>query len=318
MKNVRGEFPLNQDGGEHPPSVVNEPDEIHDAVSRVRRNANLKRLLTVDTRRKPRSAISYDMVRKLFLRAMQSPNAVRRSLTQIEWDISGRCMFPHTRAVISRPPRERKLVDKWADDIVVDPAERAKRFVSVPPKGTMMEVVLTSPCHKCPACLRKRGTVWRYRAKAETASAMRTWFGTLTMRPDEHARILALVNVKLEARAVTYGLLPFGEQFVERHNATSPELTKYLKRVRKSASGRLRHLIIAEAHLSGLPHWHVLIHECEAGGTTERELRGQWKLGFSKWNLVTDLKQATYLCKYLTKAASARVRASKRYGQPTA
>jgi len=49
----------------------------------------------------------------------------------------------------------------------------------------------------------------------------------------------------------------------------------------------------------------------------ERVLRRQWTLGFSKFNLVDekDPRAAHYVCKYLSKTAEARVRASLQYGR---
>lgn len=72
---------------------------------------------------------------------------------------------------------------------------------------------------------------------------------------------------------------------------------------------------MVEAHKSGDPHLHILVHEPE-GPVTKALLEKQWNLGFSHWRLVgADRKAAVYACKYLGKEALTRVRASFRYGQ---
>ena len=67
--------------------------------------------------------------------------------------------------------------------------------------------------------------------------------------------------------------------------------------------------------MSGLPHYHLLVHEQAPGATEERVLRQEWStLGFSKFRLVHDERGASYAAKYLAKSTAARVRASKDYG----
>jgi hypothetical protein len=155
---------------------------------------------------------------------------------------------------------------------------------------------------------------WSFRAKAEVQSAPRTWFGTLTLRPEAHATMLSRVRVRLAGQGIDFDALPFGEQFLERVKECSPEVTKYLKRVRKQSVVGFRYLLVVEHHKSGLPHFHLLVHERQLGTVRYAVLSSQWLLGFEKWNVVADLNQATYLCKYLSKATIARVRASAGYG----
>lgn len=158
--------------------------------------------------------------------------------------------------------------------------------------------------------------LWRSRAERETRAALRTWFGTLTLSPAAHQTMVSKARARLGAQGVDFDALPYGEQFRERHREISREITKYLKRVRKE-SGELRFLMVAEHHKSGLPHYHLLVHERDALGVKHRTLSTQWKLGFEKWRLLTDLREASYLCKYLAKATVARVRASGAYGEAT-
>lgn len=156
--------------------------------------------------------------------------------------------------------------------------------------------------------------LWRTRAEHETRAALRTWFGTLTLNPAAHMTMVSRARVRLAQQGIDFDDLPIGEQFIERHREISREITKYLKRVRK-ISGQFRFLMVAEHHKSGLPHYHVLVHERDAHGVKHRVLSSEWKLGFEKWRLLTDLREASYLCKYLAKATVARVRASGAYGQ---
>lgn len=170
-------------------------------------------------------------------------------------------------------------------------------------------------CRKCPNCLRQRGWAWTNRAKAEIARSSRTWFGTLTLSPAQHDRVRLLATKRNAGRAVTWERLSQEEQFAERVREITPEITLWLKRIRKESGAKLRYVLVAEAHKSGLPHFHMLVHEQHGGGDVKhRMLTGQWKLGFSRFTVVQDNRAAVYVCKYLTKSALSRVRASVRYG----
>lgn len=167
-------------------------------------------------------------------------------------------------------------------------------------------------CRKCPECLAYRGRVWTARAVAETLGSVRTWFGTLTLAPER-----ALQARMAADSAMTHAI---SDRTAENHfqrmvDFVNPEITRFLKRVRKNSDARLRYLLVAEAHKSGMPHWHILLHE-HAGSASKRELEAAWRYGFSHWRLVQtqDPRAARYACKYLSKTALARVRASKQYG----
>lgn len=169
----------------------------------------------------------------------------------------------------------------------------------------MLRVMTDVRCRKCASCRRARAREWRARAQIECARADRTWFGTLTLRPEEAYRLECAARRRAQGGEVTPSLFA----------AESAEwLTRYLKRVRKSAHGKLRYLCVMELHQSGLPHWHLLVHE-RGGRTSERTLRGQWYHGFTKWKLTEGTREAGYVTKYLTKSAEARVRASQKYGE---
>jgi hypothetical protein len=184
---------------------------------------------------------------------------------------------------------------------------------------------------------------------SETATAARTWFVTLTLNPDEHSRAHYAACLRLARQARDFETLDAAEQFRERHNSISPWLTLWMKRVRKEAAtdhrqaarkaegcpatrgarcachpladfaAPFKYCLVAEAHKTGLPHYHLLISENdESRPLRSRHLKNQWRHGFSNVKLVAqeDRKRTvSYVCKYLTKSALARVRASVGYGQ---
>lgn len=157
--------------------------------------------------------------------------------------------------------------------------------------------------------------MWTARAIAETQAAPRTWFVTLTFRPEQQVRFMNLARARLARQGADFDALPFGEQFSELVRYAGPEVTMFLKRVRKASRKSFRYLCVAEHHKSGLPHYHLLIHELELGDLKHAVLSGQWsRCGFEQTRLVSDVKQAAYLCKYLSKTSVARVRASGGYG----
>lgn len=167
-------------------------------------------------------------------------------------------------------------------------------------------------CRSCTNCLKYRAWDWRTRAQSEVEGSQRTWFGTLTLSPESHFRMQALACQRWK------GFISASEdkQFSARHVAISSEITRWLKRVRKASGASLRYIIVAERHKSGLPHYHALVHETPGSRpVTYRHLADKWAFGFCKWNLVHDPKAANYVCKYLSKDASARVRASIGYGK---
>lgn len=181
-------------------------------------------------------------------------------------------------------------------------------------------------CRNCPACVKHRKRLWTARALDECIGAPRTWFVTLTLTPEWQARITILAARK-DRR---FDILTDGEQFALRAEVIGPELTKYLKRVRVGASRRqaakgrvppkMRYMAVFEAHKSGLPHIHLLVHEVVGHGpVTYDDLVESWPHGFAHAKLIDDpIKSARYVAKYITKATHTRIRASVRYGSDTA
>lgn len=175
-------------------------------------------------------------------------------------------------------------------------------------------VDLAVRCRRCPQCLKARAYHWTERAAVECARSTRTWFGTLTLRPEVHFRCLAEAKLRLVSRCNDMNM-ESDEAFSEICRPVLAEYTRFLKRVRKHAPG-LRHLCVVEKHKSGLPHLHFLLHETSSS-VTHRQLTAAWTWGFSKFKLVPVNEQssvARYACKYLAKSMLSRIRASLGYG----
>lgn len=182
--------------------------------------------------------------------------------------------------------------------------------------GQVQHVDLHVRCRQCAACKRAKAAHWRLRAIQECDRARRTWFGTLTLRPEVQFRTESLARSRLCKGGTDWDRLSEAERFSEHCREITKEFQNYMKRVRKGCPG-LRHFMVFEPHKSGLPHCHVLIHESDAP-VRHATLQQQWRLGFSKFNLVNldeHAKAAHYVAKYLTKHLSYRVICSKRYGK---
>lgn len=250
-------------------------------------------------------------VRRLAVLAL-GRGAVLRSPAHVEWEASGDCETPrfrelHGRAESGRGPWRYDWSTGWTEAQGID-------------KGTLV-LSMWVPCRRCRSCLRRRAAHWRFRAECELQAAPRTWFGTLTCRADVHYQHELKASLRLLRGGTVWSRdLSDEEQFRERAKEGSRELTLWLKRVRKEAGVPLRYLLVTEAHKSGLPHWHCLIHEVEPDGHVSwRTLARQWGLGFNRFSLVGPSDPAaSYVCKYLAKAALTRVRASQDYGRPDA
>lgn len=189
------------------------------------------------------------------------------------------------------------------------------------------------PCRKCANCLDRRGYHWRMRAKLEATLAARTWMATLTLDPAVLSRSLDICRDSMRKQGLDYDALPYPDRFAQLDRLFYKEFQKRMKLLRKNTEVPLRYLAVTEAHKSGVPHWHVLLHEMDP----DRPLRydadllgrqritvGQrrkwvkirdpfWIAGFQDFDL-KEPWEATYVCKYLSKSLEARVRASKRYG----
>lgn len=184
-------------------------------------------------------------------------------------------------------------------------------------RDTAVLTEVDAPCRKCAQCLEVRKNRWGARAAAETLSSHRTWFGTLTWRPECRTRISALARRRSLSRG--WGVwegIPSEHQFRFLWEMAGRDVTLWLKRVRKETGIRFRYCAVVEKHKDGFPHVHLLLHE-QDGEIKKRTLDGHWRVGFSQFRLVPngDVRPAFYVAKYLAKHSEARIRASGSYGR---
>lgn len=223
------------------------------------------------------------------------------------WDVSGRgryrCLYPVHREIDGRKPTS------WEGVSSHDPL--------------IGRIELKARCRRCDSCLKAKNAFWKMLAIREIEAAPRTWFVTLTFTADQQFRADVAARSRLTEAGITEPTN--AELFRERFNALSPEVTKWLKRVRKGQKERgwhplsFRYLMVAEEHKSSFPHVHLLIHELNGQTIVKRRLRETWLKGFSHARLVPVgtggvHRDAAYVCKYITKSMLARVRASHHYG----
>lgn len=160
--------------------------------------------------------------------------------------------------------------------------------------------------------------MWIARAMHEIRESERTWFATLTFRPEEHYRLQAISLARAAARSIPTKELSSLDVERMQWKAAQREVTLFLKRVRKAVGMKsLRYVLVQEKHKSGLPHYHLLMHESDPAQPIKyAALATAWSRGFAKFKLIGDDQRAAfYVCKYLAKANEGRVRASLRYGQ---
>lgn len=233
-------------------------------------------------------------VERIALRALDK-GGVLVSPSVVRWDCAGGCEKPHEFTIEGRTP--------------------AGGFMgTVPaPIGRVLFIDMAVPCRTCEHCLARRSYQWRCRAEREIALSARTWFGTFTLRPETHVIHEYRASLRLRQAGVDFYALDWRRQFAERHSECSRDFTKYFKRLRK-AGQVFRYLLVLEAHQSGLPHYHALLHEPHGTpGCRKSVLEKHWWLGFSSFRLA-EQGSAPYVCKYLVKSALARQRASLHYG----
>lgn len=183
------------------------------------------------------------------------------------------------------------------------------------------------PCRKCADCLRIRAARWRNRAMTEIGRSNRTWFCTFTMSPYwQHRVFIESMASKVESGWLSSDFDDAGKEFFLRCHGGLSLMTKFWKNLRKPQRKlgelpvRLKYIVVAEEHISGLPHYHALVHEV-AGSITYRRLQSRWsKYGFFSAKLVEEsedlskFKAARYVTKYIAKSNLCRVRASQKYG----
>lgn len=238
----------------------------------------------------------------------------RESLIRFHWNAASGCESPVTLEHFAKPGPIQDLVEgrRW---FMNTPGLYYRRNHDWP-----VWLIVKVPCRKCAACLRIRAATWRERAFAETKAAPRTWLCTFTLTHDEQYRALLLARKWMAERSRSFEEESEPNQFCARVRAINPEITRYVKRVRKQSGASLRYLWVAERHMGGgvhdgLPHFHALFHEVDETRPLRKSvLKEQWRLGFSTFKLA-EPHAAYYLCKYLSKDLATRVRGSLKYGQ---
>lgn len=239
-----------------------------------------------------------DVARRVAVKALES-GAKRDSVGAIEADFAASCQAPQMVSLVGR--REMEFSDE--------------RYRYSADGMTSMEVNMWTRCRKCEACLKHRARLWTARAKAEINYSPRTWFGTLTLAPEHHQRAQVAAWVRERTRGCEFDRLTEGEKFCALDRQIFPHIRKMLGRIRKNSGARIRYLCVTEAHKSGLPHYHLLVHETARDEEVKYAHIGySWPLGHSQFRLVSDARPASYVGKYVSKDARARVRASGAYG----
>ena len=174
--------------------------------------------------------------------------AVAVNPTRVAWDVSGDCLNSRYVEIWGREEkRPRRLRPATVEEF-------SKIIRDAPLFAGSVAIEMETRCRKCRNCLRARAANWTFRAKSELAVAARTWFGTLTLGPQEQSLMGYRARARLSAGGTDFDRLSEEEQFQERHREIGRELTLWLKRVRKESEAPLRFILVAEAHKSGLPH----------------------------------------------------------------
>lgn len=250
----------------------------------------------------------------LALKALQSGGR-KTGASSVEWDVAGDCQDPRVFTRTSRNWREHAIRRPGVWDV----------YDVYRPKGPgVLHVTMVTRCRACPACLRAKRRMWFWRAMQECERSQRTWFVTLTLKPSvaRRTRREALLALARKGLSDTPG---------EIHEAwcssVGSEITRWLKRVREESGAKLRYLLVAEQHKSGVPHFHLLVHEVKGSAPVlGRMLNDQWRyMGYTDRKIVWDAaktkdeqeplwRSCGYVCKYVSKSMLARVRASLRYG----
>lgn len=220
------------------------------------------------------------------------------STRTVEWDISGNCLRPVTVELAGR----KRIYGGKHVTVTADTGTQ--------PDWVVMEV----KCRKCENCLAARSRQWSLRSRNETSQSVRTWMCTLTLAPTARTELLYRAVRRLSRSGVQFEKLSVQEQFLEVEKEGFRDVQLWLKRLRKNTGAPIRYLAVTEAHKSGDPHYHVLLHEQGKPLRYDGDLKGSWRKGFGHFKLVRDAAAASYVTKYLSKSIAARVRASGSYG----
>lgn len=214
----------------------------------------------------------------------------RTTTGTVEHDVAGDCLAPIPREIFGTQSKD--LLKTLAGQYDHIPANTTIRHVR---------------CRKCINCRRAHARHWAARCSQEISLSPRTWFCTLTMSVENH--LLFEYSNRDKGKAVT-------------------DMFKRIRKGNKKAGllpKKFRYCLVSEKHKSGFPHWHFFLHENQEGDFTSRLLSGNqkeglrpayWPYGFCHSRVVDPtLNSAWYVCKYITKDAQNRMRASQKYGK---
>lgn len=253
--------------------------------------------------------------------------AERKTLGHVLWNVAGNCTAPRDVEVHARPDAwafpvcpQGLSADWWKafkDAGLIQKELRARGFAYDGRfSAHALWITITVRCRRCAECLKQRAAKWRTAAMTELERSSRSWFCTFTLNPHEQFMLTCKSAIAEQKRSVDFHTLEGPDAFRSRVRTFGPDIGRFFKRVRKNSGAKIRYLWVAEAHKTGLPHFHALLHECDPARPLRKAvIKDAWGYGFSDVKLVNDQAPAWYVCKYLTKYASARVRASLHYGR---
>lgn len=275
-------------------------------------------------------------------------------------DFSGSCESPVEITRIAR----RKSYEVMAADVDREPFRyepdiakrvglysRAGRELAVERQAGDVRVndprILVSQyrCRICDRCLEAKSSYWCCRAEREFSESAVTWMMTITLSPDEHARLDVAAMKRWHARET--GRAPSPKEFLQCRMSVFREwFYLWLRAVegRGRSAWKRSYCCVVEVHdsektsagMRGRPHLHVLIHERFVGALfdpddyeiaveNDREVcrladdsrpRKLWPKGFTKIVRCDDQEAVTYVMKYLHLSIGYRVGASFHYGEP--
>lgn len=219
----------------------------------------------------------------------------------------------------------------WCDNpIIIDQMGDSHRRMGpggVPVREPARTLSTAVRCRRCEGCRRETRFMWAKRAVKEWIRASqhggRTWFVTLTFRPEEHYKLQTKARLRLREQGIDLDALGARERYAEVLEEYNAELKRFLDRLRKGRRDRgwdvvkFRYVGVPEPHQSGHLHYHLLLHETSLDAPlVKRRIEEAWGLGFVNAKLVTSPEGTLYTTKYLGKHHyEGRIRVSKHYGE---
>lgn len=182
---------------------------------------------------------------------------------------------------------------------------------------------LKVPCRKCGPCRKARRMLWTDRAVREYRASTRSWFVTLTFRPEERYKLRLQAVKRLRDSGGDFERLSERDQFAELLREYQRPVSLYLMRLRKGLAKRgweltsFRYILVPERHADGAPHFHAILHEvAEDQPLRKARIEEAWTHGVLHARLLKDERAARYAVKYLGKQDfCGRLRASRHYGE---